>query len=129
MGGCRRGCASHLGAILVGYWVGRVAVHQDILLVMIINAPDNEGRGVLDKLVLLPALFKVDLTPNSITQVDLTVHEIVKGGTVGIYKANRVEQINAKPTSALAISWIIGTSTVRQHEHSKWERTYPQSRP
>jgi hypothetical protein len=94
VGGCRRGCAFHLGAILVGYWVARGAVYQDILLVVIINAPDNEGRGVFDKLVLLPALFKVDLASNGITQVDLTVHEIVQGRTVGIYKENRVEQVN-----------------------------------
>jgi len=97
VGGCRRGSASHSGAILVGYWVTRVVVYQDFLLVMIVNAPDNEGRGVLDKLVLLPALFKVDLTPYSVTQVDLTVHEIVKGRTVGIYKGitqNKSTQAN-----------------------------------
>jgi hypothetical protein len=79
----------------------------------IANAPNDKGCGILDELILLATLFKVDLTTNSITQVDLAIHEIVKCRGVGIYDANCAERNHQDPMSVFA------THDIRRPEDPK----------
>ena len=44
------------------------------------NIPDDKDSRVLRELVLLSVRLKVDLAPDSVTEVDLTIDHVREGG-------------------------------------------------
>lgn len=43
-------------------------------------APDDKGGRALREFVRLAALLEIDLATNGITEVDLAIDEVIKGG-------------------------------------------------
>ena len=49
------------------------------------NVPNNENSWILRQLVLLSTYFKIDLTPNSIAEINLAIDQVGKRGCTRIF--------------------------------------------
>lgn len=54
------------------------------IVILQVYTPNDKHSGVLDEFIFLSALLEIDLSADSISQVDLTIQKVIEGRAVGV---------------------------------------------